>query len=111
MLRLFALLSLALTSADHWTTWFCLRSPVPGWNVSEANPLASWLFDSAGLVPGLVIDSLITVAAVGFLVTTRALPRRAKLGFLALISTCTGYAVLNNVLAIQDMGLLTAGAY
>lgn len=109
MLRLFALLSLVLTSADHWTTWRCLSAPVPGWSVSEANPMASWLFESTGLVPGLAIDSVITVAAVGFLVTTRALPYRAKVGFLALITACTGYAVANNVLAIQDMGLLALG--
>jgi len=109
MLHLLALLTLVLTSADHWTTWRCLRAPVPGWNVSEANPMAGWLFESTGLVPGLMIDSVITLAAVGFLVATPALPQRAKLGFLALISVCTGYAVANNVLAIQDMGLLTAG--
>jgi hypothetical protein len=82
---------------------------VPGWNVAEANPAASWLFESTGLVPGLLIDSMITIAAVGFLVSTRALPRPAKLAFLALISICTGYAVANNVVAIRDMGLLTVG--
>jgi hypothetical protein len=109
MLRLLALLTLLLTTADHWTTWLCLHAPVPGWNVSEANPAASWLFESTGLLPGLLIDSAITLAAVAFLVTTRALPRRAKLGFLGVISLCTGYAVLNNAIAIHDMGLMSAG--
>ncbi len=109
MLRLLVLITLALTTADHWTTWQCLRAPVPGWNVTEANPAASWLFQATGLVPGLLIDSAITVAAVAFLVTTQAIPRPAKLAFLALISVCTGYAVANNVLAIRDMGLLTVG--
>jgi hypothetical protein len=109
MLRLLALLTLALTSADHWTTWQCLRAPVPGWNVTEANPAASWLFESTGLVEGLLIDSAITVAAVAFLMMTTAIPRQAKLAFLALISACTGYAVANNVLAIRDMGLISLG--
>ena len=105
MLRTLALLTLALTSADHWTTYRCLAAPVPGWNVTEANPAADWLFASTGLVPGLLIDSAITLVAVAFLVTTRALPRRAKVAFLSVISLCTSYAVVNNVLAIRDMGL------
>ena len=111
MLRLLALTTIALTSADHWTTYRCLRSPVPGWNVSEANPLADWLFSSTGLVNGLLIDSAITLLAVGFLVTTRALPRTAKIAFLSLISVCTGYAVMNNVFAIHDMGLDAMGVF
>lgn len=109
MLRMLALLTLALTTADHWTTWCCLHAPVPGWNVTEANPAASWLFASTGLVPGLLIDSGITLVAVAFLVTTQALPRKAKLAFLTVISVCTGYAVVNNVIAIRDMGLVTVG--
>ncbi len=109
MLHLLALLTIALTTADHWTTWRCLHAPVPGWNVTEANPAASWLFDATGLIPGLLIDSLITLIAVAFLVTTQALPRPAKLAFLTVISLCTGYAVVNNVVAIRDMGLLTVG--
>ena len=86
MLRLLVLLTLLLTSADHWTTYQCLGRPVPGWHVSEANPMADWLFTSTGLVPGLLIDSAITLVAVAFLVTTGALPRRAKIAFLSLIS-------------------------
>jgi len=111
MLRLLALVTLALTGADHWTTYWCLCSPVPGWQASEANPVAEWLFDATGLVPGLLIDSAITLAAVAFLVTTRALPRHAKLGFLSLISLFTGYAVVNNLLAIRDMGIGPMGGF
>ena len=111
MLRLLALLTLLLTSADHWTTYRCLGRPVQGWHVSEANPMADWLFASTGLVPGLLIDSAITLLAVAFLVMTGALPRRAKIAFLSLISLFTGYAVVNNVLAIQDMGIGTIGGF
>ena len=111
MLRLLALATLALTGADHWTTYRCLQAPVPGWNVSEANPMADWLFSSTGLVNGLLIDTGITLAAVTFLVTTRSLPRTAKISFLSLISVCTGYAVANNIIAIRDMGIEAMGVF
>lgn len=108
MLRLFAGSSLLLTGADHVTTWLCLRGPVSGWEVTEANPVAEWLFEAAGLVPGLMIDSLITLVAVGFLVVTASLPTALKTAFLGLITLTTGYAVLNNVQAISAMGLWPA---
>ena len=103
MLRLLAILCLILTGADHWTTWLCLRSPVSGWDVSEANPMAKILFDSAGLVPGLAIDSLITLVAIGFLVSTVVLSSKSKIVLLGLISLSTAYAVINNVQAIHSM--------
>ena len=46
MLRLFALTTLLLTAADHWTTYLCLHAPVDGWAVSEANPTPSTLADA-----------------------------------------------------------------
>jgi len=109
MLRLLAGVSLLLTGADHLTTWLCLRSPVTGWEVTEANPLADWLFKATGLVPGLAIDSVITLAAVAFLLTTATLSHGLKVGFLTLISLTTGYAVMNNVQAIDAMGLWPLG--
>lgn len=105
MLRLLAGSSLLLTGADHWTTWLCLRSPVSGWEVTEANPIADWLFQSTGLVPGLAIDSLITLFAVAFLLLTAALPDTIKIAFLGLITLTTGYAVVNNLTAMSEMGL------
>ena len=39
MLRALAGFTLLLTGVDHWTTYQCLRAPVAGWNVVEANPL------------------------------------------------------------------------
>jgi hypothetical protein len=109
MLRMLAILTLVLTTADHWTTYECLKAPVPGWEVTEANPMAGWLFDWTGLITGLAIDSGITLLAVVFLVSTRAIADPAKLSFLTFISACTGYAVVNNMQAIQDMGLDTLG--
>ena len=77
-MRILALLTLLLSAADHWTTYLCLRQPVDGWHVTEANPLADWLFDMMGLVPGLAVDSLITLSAVGFLLATPRFGPRLK---------------------------------
>jgi hypothetical protein len=105
MLRLFAAATILLTCADHWTTFLCLSSPVEGWNVSEANPIAERLFAWAGLGLGLVIDSVITFVAIAFLATTPIIDRSIKLGLLAVITVATGYAVFNNLGAITRMGL------
>lgn len=105
MLRLFAFTTILLTCADHWTTYLCLKAPVAGWDVSEANPIADWLFAHAGLFGGLLIDSLVTLGAVLFLLTTGMLARPVKVGMLALISCATGYAVANNLDAIQRMAI------
>ncbi len=104
-MRLLALLSLLASAADHYTTYLCLRAPVVGWNVTEANPLADWLFTTIGLVPGLLLDSAITVCGVAFLVLTPAVPHAAKTVFVATISLWTSAAVVNNVLAVQALGL------
>ena len=105
MLRLFALTTLLLTAADHWTTYLCLHAPVDGWAVSEANPVADWLFGVAGLSGGLMIDSLVTVSAVAYLALTPLFAHRTKVLLLAVITLSTGYAVINNLGAIHRMGL------
>ena len=100
---------LLLTAADHWTTYLCLRAPVVGWSITEANPIAEWLFDAVGLVPGLMIDSLVTVCAIGFLLVTSRLPNAVKGAFLVCIAFWTGHAVLNNLEAIRMLGLSPLG--
>lgn len=105
MLRLFVWTTIALTCADHWTTWLCLHAPVDGWEVFEANPVAEWLFTRMGLAGGLAIDSLLTVAAIGYLAATSALAHPIKLALLAVITVTTGYAVLCNLGAITQMGI------
>lgn len=110
MLHLLAALTLLLSAADHWTTYLCLRSPISGFEITEANPLAAWLFRSVGLVEGLLIDSLLTVAALAFLVTTQCMPRTAKLAFLFAVIGWTGFAVANNLRAIYLLGLSPLGA-
>jgi len=104
-----AIATLALSAADHWTTYVCLRHPVAGWDVTEANPISDWLFQTVGLVPGLLVDSLVTVAAVVFLLTTRRVPALVKKGFFALVVISTGYAVINNYRAIEALGISPLG--
>lgn len=105
MLRVLVAMTVALTCADHWTTWLCLHAPVEGWDVIEANPVASWLFTRAGLAPGLVIDTLITLAAIGHLARSAALAHGIKVALLTVITLTTGYAVLCNLGAITQMGI------
>ena len=108
-MRILALFTLLLSAADHWTTYLCLRQPVSGWHVAEANPLADWLFGSVGLVPGLMIDSAVTLLAVGFLLATRQVPQVAKGVFFAVVIAWTGFAVANNWQALQALGLSPLG--
>jgi len=109
-LRTLAMLTVLISAADHWTTYLCLRSPVPGWQVSEANPVADWLFQTLGLVPGLLLDSAVTLVAVGFLLSTNLIPRTLRAGFLAFVTVWTCFAVANNVQALQALGISPLGA-
>ena len=52
MLHALAIMTLLLTGADHWTTYLCLREPIAGWQVIEANPVVDLLFRQSGLVGG-----------------------------------------------------------
>jgi hypothetical protein len=108
-LRVLALLTVLVSAADHWTTYLCLRAPVDGWTVSEANPLAGWLFGSIGLVPGLLLDSAVTVGAVSFLLVTTVIPRGLRAAFLAFVCVWTAAAVANNVNALDALGLSLLG--
>ncbi len=105
-----AIATLALSAVDHWTTYVCLRQPISGWRVTEANPISDWMFQTVGLVPGLLVDSLLTVAAVVFLLTTRRLPDFAKKAFFGLVVAFTGYAVINNYRAIDALGISPLGS-
>jgi hypothetical protein len=109
-LNILATLTLLLSAADHWTTYLCLRAPVEGWHVAEANPLAEWLFSSFGLVPGLLIDSGVTLVAVAFLLSTSQIPNLTKGLFFGAVIAGTSVAVYNNVLAIYALGLSPLGS-
>ena len=98
-------LVLLVSAADHWTTYLCLRAPVSGWVVSEANPITAWMFHQFGLVDGLLLDSLITVSALWVLYRTQRVPATAKSVFLCAVLVGTGLAVVNNLGAIDRLGL------
>jgi uncharacterized protein DUF5658 len=108
--KVLATLTILLSAADHWTTYLCLRAPVAGWQVAEANPLAQWLFESFGLVPGLLIDSGVTLGAIVFLLSTTQVPKLAKGLFFGLVITGTSIAVYNNWVAIHALGLSPLGS-
>jgi len=98
---------LLASAADHWTTFLCLQYPLEG--VTEANPISRWLFAGIGLAPGLLLDSLVTILGMTFLVKTRLVPEELKLLFLGVVLVGTGYAVHNNLGAIQQLGLSIFG--
>jgi hypothetical protein len=109
MLHGLAILTLLLTFADHWTTYLCLRAPIEGWQVVEANPAVELLFRGSGLIGGLMIDSAFTIFAVGFILYTQRFQTRIKETFLAFIVVTTGYAVVNNLGAISALGISPLG--
>jgi len=94
-----------LNVADNTTTFLCLRHPVEGFEVFEANPVARWLFDSIGLAQGLVLEMGITTAAIAFLVHTDRIPKRTKLLLLSVLAALPAWAALNNLFVIRAVGL------
>lgn len=97
-----------LNLADNTTTFLCLRAPVPGFDVAEANPAAAWLFETIGLVPGLVLEMAVTTAAIAFLVSTSHVPPRLKLALLVILAALPAWAALNNALVIHTTGVSIA---
>lgn len=98
-------LVLILNAMDNTTTFFCLNTSVPGFEVTEANPIARWLFDSLGLVEGLLLEGLITAAAVSFLVLSHRIPHRARLAVLTVLTLLPAWATLNNLFVMQALGI------
>ncbi len=108
-LAILAVFTIVLTAADAWTTYLCLAHPHAGWSVSEANPFSDWLFQQVGLVPGLVLDGVVTFVAVLFMVSTRLLPSSAKILMLLTFVGVTGYAVVNNLGIVKMLGMTPLG--
>ncbi len=90
-----------LNLADNTTTFLCLRAPVPGYEVIEANPAAAWLFDAIGLTQGLVLEMVITTIAIAFLVETPRVPPRIKLALLVVLAALPAWAAVNNLMVIK----------
>ncbi len=109
ILHVLAFLTIFLTGADHWTTYLCLREPIAGWFVTEANPLVDWLFHSTGLIEGLWIDSGLTLVTISFLLYTRHFSSRTKHAALSIIMLTTATAVVNNLQAVAMLGISPLG--
>lgn len=99
------LATLLLSAGDHYTTWLMLREPLPGWDVWEANPIARWLFNTMGLVPGLAIDSIATVAFGTWAYQTDKVVDEFKIVACLVICLATGYAIHNNVQVLYTTGV------
>jgi hypothetical protein len=99
-------LVLILNTLDNATTFFCLRAPVEGLEIVEANPIARWLFESLGLVEGLVLESALTLGAVIFLVRTPTLSSSVRNSLLFLLIALPAWAVANN---LRVMSAIAAG--
>ena len=107
MLRLlFGALVLLLNLADNATTYFCLVEPIPGFLVVEANPVARWVFDSIGLLKGLVFEMGVTTLTVGFLIWTSVLSPRLRMAILLVLIVLPGIAVWNNLRVIEALGIM-----
>ena len=98
-----------MTFLDHWTTYLCLRQSVAGWEITEYNPLAAWLFERLGLVEGLLFDTAVTLGAIVFLIWSGLLPRSVKFVFFILVAGGTTLAVINNLEALRKLGLSPFG--
>jgi hypothetical protein len=97
---------MVVTLGDAYTTWACLHEPVPGWDVVEANPASAWLFGFVGLVPGLVVDGIVTVLAVGWIGRTKKVTPKFKTICLLLAIAVSGWAVYNNYQGMIEMRLI-----
>jgi hypothetical protein len=90
---------------DNATTFLCLRAPVAGFDVVEANPFARVLFDGLGLVPGLLFETAITTTTVAFLVFYTRLSAPVRLGLLAVLALLPAFASVNNLLVMRAVGI------
>jgi hypothetical protein len=109
MLRWIAFITVLLTTADHWTTYLCLREPISGFDVIEANPVAVMLFKYVGLGPRQLVDTAITRTALCFQLFTTQLSPMVKYGFLTFVCFATSFAVVNNLRAMDAIGLSPLG--
>ncbi len=98
-------LVLLMNALDNTTTFLCLRAPVAGFDVFEANPVARWLFQGVGLLEGLVLEMALSSAAVLFLVTTHRLPSRSRVVLLTLLALLPTWAVANNMQVMYEVGI------
>jgi hypothetical protein len=95
----------AFNLLDNATTFLCLRAPVAGFEVVEANPFARFLFDGVGLVPGLLLETLVTTSTVACLIFCARISAPLRLGLLAVLALLPAWATLNNLLVMRAVGI------
>ena len=99
-------LAVILNTLDNITTYFCLRAPVPMYEVFEANPLADFLFQTMGLRTGLIFEFVVSTLLLVWIACTKRIPHRVKVGFLVVLCALPGWAVWNNLRVMQEVGIL-----
>jgi hypothetical protein len=91
-----SLLCLAMV-ADAFTTYYCLAYPNSPLEVWEGNPIARWLFSNMGLVPGLILDTVVGCALVVWVSRLDFYGRGVKVGIFLFGIVCAVGAVINNL--------------
>ena len=104
----FVLAALAFLSnaADNLTTYLCLRSPVEGFEIYEANPIAAWGFELLGLAAGLWLETALCAAAILFLLHSQLFSFRARMTLLAVLGVLPAGAAANNLLVMRELQIL-----
>lgn len=98
-----AVLAFLFNAADNLTTYLCLRSPIDGFEIYEANPLAAWGFNMVGLELGLWIETALCGAAILFLVYSPLFGFRARMALLAVLAALPAGAAANNLLVMREL--------
>ncbi len=107
MRYLIGLLVILFDLLDNFTTFVCLTTaPTSSHEIlAEANPIARWLFDSIGLVEGLALSTVVTLAAVVFLLFTKRLHPHTRLLLLGVLAILPLFAALNNLQVMHRAGI------
>ncbi len=99
-------LAFLFNAADNLTTYLCLREPIEGFEIYEANPLAAWGFHMVGLEAGLWIETVLCAAAILFLLHSPLFGFRARMALLAVLAALPAGAAANNLLVMRELQIL-----
>ena len=103
---LLAALAFLFNAADNLTTYWCLSSPIDGFEIYEANPLAAWGFQLIGLEFGLWLETVLCGAAILFLLYSPLFGFRARMALLAVLAALPAGAAANNLLVMRELRIL-----
>lgn len=104
---LFVLIILA-NLGDNFSTYWALTLPAKeGMLITEANPIAAWIFEAMGLVKGLIFEFVLGIGLIWWLMGVKDIPYRWKVVIFAGILIPTVYAVINNIGVLTSAGVFT----